>query len=370
LKIAHLTSAHERHDTRIFLKMARSTAAAGYEAVLVVADGQGEETKDEVLILDVGGVKGRLDRMFGATRRVFKTALQIDASLYHLHDPELLPVGLALRRRGKHVVFDAHEDLPKQILSKHYLPPIIRKWISAAAGMFERFACGRLDIVIAATPAIRDKFRSRGIEAIDINNFPMLGELQIAGPPSEKGAEVCYLGGIAAVRGIREIVDAMALCASDARLNLAGAFEQETLKAEVKKKSGWARVNELGFLSRSQIKEVLGRSAAGLVTLHPTPAYVDALPVKMFEYMSASLPVIASDFPLWREIVVGSGCGLCVDPLDPKAIAVAIDTLLENPALAREMGEKGNQAVHQRYNWAIEEKKLLDLYEQILTRSI
>src|SRR6185312_4450739 len=103
--VAHLTSAHPRNDTRIFLKMARSAAAAGYETVLVVADGQGEETKDGVRILDVGGGGGRLDRMLGATRRVLKTALQVDASLYHLHDPELLPVGLALKRRGKRVVF-------------------------------------------------------------------------------------------------------------------------------------------------------------------------------------------------------------------------------------------------------------------------
>jgi glycosyltransferase involved in cell wall biosynthesis len=96
------------------------------------------------------------------------------------------------------------------------------------------------------------------------------------------------------------------------------------------------------------------------------PNHIDAQPNKMFEYMSAGLPLIASDFPLWREIVEGNDCGVCVDPADPAAIAEAIDRLVENPDLARRMGENGQRAVHERYNWAIEEKKLLALYDTVL----
>ncbi|MBD3768073.1 MAG: glycosyltransferase, partial [Gammaproteobacteria bacterium] len=100
----------------------------------------------------------------------------------------------------------------------------------------------------------------------------------------------------------------------------------------------------------------------GLVTFLPAPNHIDAQPNKMFEYMSAGLPIITSIFPLWREIVEGNQCGLCVDPLDPQAIGEAIQYLIDNPVEAEQMGKNGRQAVEQKYNWTIEEQKLLDLY--------
>jgi len=105
---------------------------------------------------------------------------------------------------------------------------------------------------------------------------------------------------------------------------------------------------------------------AGLVTLHPIVNYIDALPVKMFEYMVAGIPVIASNFSLWREIIEGNKCGLCVDPLNPSEIAKAIDYIMTHPAEAQQMGKNGLRAVQEQYNWDIEEKKLLALYEQLL----
>jgi glycosyltransferase involved in cell wall biosynthesis len=125
-------------------------------------------------------------------------------------------------------------------------------------------------------------------------------------------------------------------------------------------------VNPTGFLDRTGVESVFARSMAGLVTLQPVKNYIDALPVKMFEYMSAGIPVIASNFPLWREIISKNDCGLLVNPLDAGAIAKAIDYMVLNPKEAERMGRNGRKAVETHYNWNQEEKNLLNFYEKIL----
>lgn len=367
MKIAHLTSAHPRYDTRIFLKECRSLARSGYSVHLVVADGKGDESNDGVNIHDVGPSIGRLRRMISTTRRVYKKALSIDAQIYHLHDPELLPVGLKLKMRGKKVIFDAHEDLPKQIMGKPYLNELSKFFLSRAFGVFESLVCRRLDAVVTATPWIADKFIKINPLTVAVNNFPMIGELAIEEIDwSLKKNEVSYIGGISSIRGISEVIRAMAKVESDVRLQLGGSFSEPAVEASAKSDQGWTRVDELGFVNRVGVKTALARSVGGLVTFLPAPNHLDAQPNKMFEYMSAGVPVIASDFPLWREIIEGSQCGLCVDPRDPNAIARAIDFLVNNPGEAEQMGRNGQKAVNECYNWDREERKLIDIYSSLL----
>ena len=365
MHIAHLTSAHPRFDIRVFLKECRSLVLSGHDVTLVVADGHGSELYEGVSIVDVGLLPGRLNRMLRITWRIYRQALELNADVYHLHDPELLPLGLRLKKSGKKVLFDAHEDVPKQILGKHYLKPWVRRLVSWGYALFERYACSRFDGVVAATPYIRDKFLVMNPNSVDINNYPMIGELDSSMPWTEKKLEVCYVGGIAEIRGVKELVRAMELVTTNTSLNLAGDFSEDRVRDEVATYPGWANVKATGMLGRTEVRDVLARSMAGLVTLHPTPNYLDSLPIKMFEYMSAGLPVVASNFDLWKDIVEKNDCGLCVDPLNPQAIASAIDFLVSNPAEAERMGKNGRQAVSSLYNWTAEEKKLLNFYDLI-----
>lgn len=366
MNIVHLTSAHPRNDIRVFKKECVSLARQGFNVSLLVADGNGRENRENIEIIDVGVPKSRIDRIRNAPKKIYREALELDADVFHLHDPELLPIALKLKKRGKIVIFDAHEDVPKQILGKPYLNRLLKSILSRAFSIYERSICTKLDVIIAATPSIRDKFLNLGARSITVNNYPLMGELSKDDIVwSEKRQHVGYVGGISRIRGILQVVDAMGLVCSGARLQLAGQFGQAQLEHEARLHKGWQRVDSLGHLDRKGVRDLLGECVGGVVTFLPSPNHIYAQPNKMFEYMSAGVPVIGSHFPLWREIIEGNQCGICVDPLNPGEIAGAIDYLVTHPAEAEQMGRNGQRAVLECYNWNNEERKLLDLYNSL-----
>jgi glycosyltransferase involved in cell wall biosynthesis len=365
-KVCHITSVHPLEDIRIYVKECNSLADAGFETHYIVP-GTEESKKTKVYIhsIEKNLNKNRLLRMTSTVTKVYKQALEINAELYHFHDPELIPIGLLLKLKGKKVIYDVHEDVPRQIISKPWIPSILRKPIANIFEAVENFASKKFDAIVTATPHINDRFKKIGCNAFNINNFPILNELFSNDIDwSTKKNRVCYVGNISKVRGILEMVKAIEQTSSS--LMLAGSFYSEELKKQAESLTGWKKVVELGRLDREGIKLTLKQSNAGLVVLHPIENYIVSLPIKMFEYMAAGIPVIASDFPLWKEIIEGNQCGICVDPMDPKAIKEAIDWIVKHPKEAKRMGSNGREAVMKFYNWEAESKKLVALYTKIL----
>lgn len=368
IKICHLTTVHPRYDTRIFVKECSSLARNGYDVKLVVADGYGNETKNNVEIYDIGCPSGRLGRMLFSSKKLYKKATLIDADVYHFHDPELLGVGRKLIKIGKLVIYDVHEDVPRQLLTKDYIPAILRKPLAKLIENYENRIAQELSGIITATPHIKNRYLEFNSNSIEVQNFPFLEEFgEHNNSFTSKERSVCYVGAISKVRGILQMVDAMQYV-DDITFLLGGKFESHQLRNKVIKSKGWEKVKELGFLSREEVKDTLQKSFAGLVVLEPTINYLDSIPVKMFEYMASGIPVIASDFKYWRELIEDSECAFFVDPQDPKAIAEVITKLADNEKKAIQMGENGRNAVLVKFNWREEEMKLIKFYEILCQR--
>lgn len=365
-RIVHVTTVHPRDDIRIFRKECVSLAKAGYDVVQVVGDGCGDALVDGVRIVDIGAPPaGRLARMRRQPMSALAAVRQLAPALVHVHDPELLPVAVELMREGVPAVYDAHEDVPRQMLTKQWIPASLRRSLSWAFERYENARVRRLAAVVAATPHIAQRFAAAARRSVTVANYPFTEEL--APPAAQRPREraVCYVGGIMRTRGALEMLRAVAKVPG-VRLLLAGGFEDAVLEAALRAEPGWAQVEYFGHVGRDEVRSLLARARAGLVTLLPMPSYLEALPIKMFEYMSAELPVIASDFPLWRDIVERHGCGLCVDPTDVDAIATAIRTLVDAPDSVRAMGRAGRAAVQAHYHWPAAERELLALYEALL----
>ncbi len=368
-KIAHVTSVHEHTDTRIFHKECRTLRGAGYQVVLIAPHTENETIQD-IRIRAVPPPKKRLERMTRTLWNVYRAAIDENAQLYHLHDPELIVVGILLKLKGKKVIYDVHEDLPRQILSKGWIAPWLRRGISMAAEFMEGVAGRCFDKIIAVTPTIANRFPSP--KTTMVKNYPIVSELVLESPDSyvDRPHTVSYIAaGITVHRGLREMVDAIGMLSREkqARLVLAGTISPPALREE--EKIGWARVDEVGFLDRTGVRQLLSRTRIGLVVHHPLVNYVDSIPVKLFEYMAAGIPVVASHFPLWKEFVEGSDCGICIDPLDAKEVAAAIEWLLDHPEEASRMGENGRLAVQAVYNWEREAGELLRAYAEIFSEN-
>lgn len=367
--IVHFSSVHPRTDVRIRYKQVATLARAlGDEVRFYVQDGLGDEVDldGRCAIMDTGAPLPRLKRMVVGAWRITRAVRKARPRIAHFHDPELLPWAILLKFSGVKVIYDVHEDVPRQIRHNPRLPTWVRPLLPPVASFVEWAAALCLDGVVAATPEIARRFPSR--KTVLVQNYPILSEHDSAArpPQSARPRDFAYIGGLTGHRGLFGIVDAIGMVADGARLRLAGAFVSESEALQARGRPGWLSVDFEGWLGRGEVADLLSQVRAGLVTLHPLRNYVEARPVKLFEYMAAGLPVVASDFPRWREIIEGAGCGLLVDPLDASAIARAMEWVLAHPDEAQKMGERGYQAVMEIYNWDVEAKKLVAFYSALL----
>ena len=357
IKVCHMTSAHGTEDVRIFHKECVSLANAGYE-VYEVARGESYD-KNGVHIVGVGDIpKSRRKRMTEGAKRVYQKALELDCDIYHFHDPELLPYGLKLKKHGKKVIFDSHEELPAQIMEKGWIPKYLRPLVSKLAITYELLVTSKIDAVVSATPHIKNIFENKCSKVCAICNYPILSEICMFETTfGSRERILCYTGShiqpglIENMSRAIENIDATFVVAGDHKVEENG------------------KIKFVGRLSRPEISKLYSQSMIGIQLGKKTPNGERSLPIKIFEYMAAGLPSIIKDYEYFKETFENKGISICVNPENVDEIANAIRYLLDNPEEARRMGENGRRAVEQEFNWGVEEKKLLKLYEELAAKT-
>ncbi|MEI8201741.1 MAG: glycosyltransferase family 4 protein [Bacteroidota bacterium] len=360
-RICHISSVHPRTDIRIFLKECVSLAEAGNEVFLLVADGKGNAKINGVNIVDAGKLpSNRLSRMMNATKLIRKPAMELNCEVYHFHDPELIPLGLYLKKQAKKVVYDVHEDVPRQMLTKPYLNAFLRRLVANVFEKYENHQVKKFDAIVTSTPHIRNRFWNFNYQTVNVNNYPILSEFNIDPIAKRIPNQICYIGNISKERGILQLLEALEH--TSATLVLAGTFETIELEKMAKEHAAWGQVRYVGQVDRAEIAHILSTSSVGMVTLLPALNYIDSLPIKMFEYMAGGVAIIASDFRIWKTIIEKEKCGICVNPMEVQGITQAIQHLISNPEIAKEMGNKGKYASQSKYNWTREKDKLTQLY--------
>jgi glycosyltransferase involved in cell wall biosynthesis len=309
--------------------------------------------------------------MLYATLPVLKLAIREDGDLYHLHDPELLITGQLLRLFKKKVVFDMHENLPKALLTKYWIPSHLRVFISTLFKCIQRVLLQRVYIIFAEKSYSEEYNWARDSEVV--LNMPLVEHLNSVQATKYAVTTIGYLGAISEGRGLLSMVDAVRTVRNvgfDVQCIIIGA-DNNNLKGlienSLRDNGVWGYVNLLGYLPGPHAWQHIAKCHIGFALLKREPNYVQSYPTKIFEYMALGIPVVASNFPLYRSVIEKYRCGICVDPDDIEEISSAIIKLISKPDLAESMGRAGKAAVKRYFNWENEKGKLIAFYDKVLS---
>lgn len=370
-----ITSVHRWDDTRIFHREARALARK-YAVELHAPAAFDSREIDGVRIVGLPRWKRERDRL-RSWAILLKRVLCSGARVIHFHDPELVPLAFMARiLSGKKAVYDVHEHYVHDIMDKGWIPRRLRRAVTGAFILTEKICVPRFDGVIYTTPVVGERYRDMGKRLVSIENYPDVDVFDLSGDMMED-YRLVYLGRVKKERGLKEAVRAFEKVKArfpGALFDIVGDIVPSSYEDELRDLVGRLGLQDSiifhGFVPYPETVGYLRKASCGIVTFLPANNNMACLPNKLFEYMAAGLPVVASDFELYREVVRGSECGLTVDATDPDSIADAVIRVFDDPAEAARMGKRGQTAFREKYNWQKEEKKLLDLYGELLPTGV
>jgi len=362
MRVLHVATNHPWTDNRVHYRECTSLACAGYDVTLIAATADHAVPGPSPVKLVIVPRHRLRWRMLIAPGRAVLESVKRHAHIVHLHDPELVFAIPVLRILGMKVIFDAHEDYRVSFLSWLH-QPWHRRAILSVLGRVIVFLGGLATHVIAATETIAVRYPTRRVSIL--HNYPPLSRLAESSTPiHQRSKTVIYIGGFSDARGIHQMIDAThhALWPSDWTLVVAGPGSGN-LRTELSNTISHPRVRYLGLLPPQEARALLDDARVGLCVFQDTAAHRDALPTKVFEYLEAGLPVIVSNFPLWRTLF--NQCGTFVNQESSMEIARAVAAYDQDARLLETHATKAHHLAITQFNWEHEVTCLLDVYQMI-----
>lgn len=371
MKICHVTTTHSRIDSRVFKRQCVTLAENGHDVLYVCCDGKPAETISGVKVVSFTTEKMNKYKRYGQLffyQRFTNYLLKQKSDIYQIHDFELLEVGYKLAKRGCKVIFDSHENW-YGMLSDHFpkLGPIIQFYLSR---LYKR-VLPSFSAIFSVSPNMVEDLAQYNPNAYMVSNFP-----QIKGKNKDENITVknentfIYQGTVYTISNQESTIAAFQQ--TDYKYIVIGNVE-ESYKQSLLKLDNNKRVEFVGWTPPEQLANITKSCLAGMVILDYDPVCCGKEGQlgsnKVFEYMMSGLPVICTDFTLWKELIIDKyKCGVCVPPRDSKAIKKALDFFANNKEIAAEMGKRGQDAIWEDLNWEKGVKNYLSIYESVLAQ--
>ena len=365
-RVVHLTTVHQPFDPRIFHKQLASLRDAGFDAHLV-APHERTECVRGIPVHALPRPRTRAHRL-ALQPRAFRTAQALDAALYHVHDPELLPLATLLKQAtGARVVYDMHENYR----SKGAL-------LGRALRALERWAFQRVDHVLLAEEGYRPIVEDHAVPRTYIGNYVRpIGEAGPVDRPeiSKTPTRLLCTGTLSDGRGLGTMVDLAARIRRAGRpetIGLVGICRHPAQRARTEEQIrgegldgivecvGWDT-----YVRPSSMPPYYRRADVGLALFEPHPNHADSIPTKFYEYLYYGLPLICSDLPRWRRFVERHECGVVVPPRTPEAVLDVLDHWQARPDRYRTHVNNAREAASQ-YRWDVMGERLVHRYRTLL----
>ena len=388
MKVSILNVTKDPYDQRVYYKDALALVGSGHEVSIITSYPEEEITEDNIRIKPFTHKQRTLTSPFVLPARfislffLLKKAIQEDPDVYYCTEPDAWLVGLGAKIfTNSKVILNVLEHYPGSISFR--LPKIFRKPAEVILGFITRFFARFADHVIFAGNGLRQIFNklpdNKSTVVLNCSKYqsPRPAEKHLG--KGEATFKVIFVGMMTKTRGSEQIRDALIDSIkkdSEITLEIVGDFFRNGKKDDEYRRSFESSLEVAGvsdnfsvtsWIPFKEVREHLEDSDVGLFLGLPANKNNNYGPAhKMFDYMSAGIPIIASKYLAYKDMISDNSCGILVDPYKPKEISEAILYLKRNPEKAREMGLNGWEAAEEKFNWKEEEKKLIGAFEGLI----